>query len=84
MYQVNLLNSAKKDLKKLDKRFQKKTILILRLLKENPLLGVKMEGQLRGWFKIKTPPLRIVYTVDFENKIIWVRAIGFRGGVYKK
>ena len=83
MYQVNLLNSAKKDLKRLDKRFQQKTILYLKLLKENPLLGVKMEGQYQSWFKIKIPPLRIVYSVDFKTKTIWVRAIGFRGGAYR-
>ena len=84
MYQVNLLNSAKKDLKKLDKRFQQKVISLLRLLRNNPFLGEKMEGELKGWFRIKIPPLRIVYTPDFKNKIIWVRAIGFRGKVYKK
>jgi mRNA-degrading endonuclease RelE of RelBE toxin-antitoxin system len=83
MYQVNLLNSAKKDLKKLDKRFQKKAIFVLRLLKTNPLLGEKMEGELKGWFRIKIPPLRIIYTPDFKNKIIWIRAIGLRGAVYK-
>lgn len=76
MYQVNLLNSAKKGLKRLDKRFQKRAILVLEQLKLNPFLGVKMTGELKGWYKIKIPPLRIVYTADFENKIIWIRAIG--------
>jgi len=79
MYQVNLLNSAKKDLKRLDKRFQKKAIFVLRLLKANPLLGEKMEGELKGWFRIKIPPLRIIYTPDFKNKIIWIRVVGLRG-----
>lgn len=83
MYQVNLLASAKKDLKRLDKRFQRKVIFVLGLLKANPFLGVKMTGQLKGWYKIKIPPLRIVYTPDFKNKIIWVRAIGLRGSIYK-
>lgn len=83
MYQVMLLNTAKKDLKNLDKRFQEKSILILRQLKENPLLGRKMVGNYQGWYKIKTPPIRIIYTPDFKNKIIWVKAIGFRGGIYR-
>ncbi|MGB9681220.1 MAG: type II toxin-antitoxin system RelE family toxin [Minisyncoccia bacterium] len=83
MYQVVLLNSAKKDLKKLDKKFQKKAIVFLRMLKTDPLLGVKLSGELQGFYKIKIPPLRIVYTPDFEKKIIWVKAIGFRGGVYR-
>ncbi len=83
MYRVSLLNAARKDLKKLDKRFQVKTISILRLLESNPLLGEKMAGDFQGSFRIKIPPLRIIYTPDFKKKIIWVRAIGFRGGVYK-
>lgn len=83
MYQVNLLNSAKKDLKKLNQRFQQKTLSVLRLLKTNPFLGQKMAGQFRGWYRIKIPPLRIIYTPDTKKKIIWVRAIGFRGGVYR-
>lgn len=83
MYRVNLLRSAQKDLKKLDKRWQQKAILTLELLKVNPFLGEKMAGQFKNWFRIKIPPLRIVYTLDFKRKIIWVRAIGFRGGVYK-
>lgn len=83
MYQVELLRSAKKDLKKLDRRFQEKAILTLRLLRENPLLGQKMEGNYKSWYRIKIPPLRIIYTPDFKNKIVWVRAIGFRGGVYR-
>jgi len=83
MYQVNLLNSAKKDLKRLDRRFQKKTILVLEQLRIDPFLGVKMTGQLKGWYKIKIPPLRIVYAPDFKDKTIWVKAIGFRGGIYK-
>lgn len=82
MYQVNLLNSAKKDLRKLDKRYQKKTISILELLQGSPLIGEKMAGQFRGWFRIKIPPLRIIYTVDFKKKIVWIRAIGHRGGIY--
>jgi len=34
-------------------------------------------------YKIKIPPLRIIYTPDFKNKIIWIKAIGFREGIYK-
>lgn len=83
MYRVNLLNAAKKDLKNLDRKFREKTLHTLHLLEENPFLGDKMAGVFEGWYRIKIPPLRIVYTPDIKNKIIWVRAIGFRGKVYK-
>ena len=83
MYRVNLLNSAKKDLKRLDRKFQHKVVSTLYLLKTNPFLGDKMSGIFEGWYRVKIPPLRIVYTPDTKNKIIWVRAIGFRGNVYR-
>ncbi|MBU1031515.1 type II toxin-antitoxin system RelE/ParE family toxin [Patescibacteria group bacterium] len=82
MYQVNLLNQAKKDLKKLDPRFQQKVILSLRLLKSKPFLGEKMAGEFKGSYRIKIPPIRIVYTPDLHKKIIWIRAIAHRQGVY--
>jgi mRNA-degrading endonuclease RelE of RelBE toxin-antitoxin system len=42
-----------------------------------------MSGEYNGSYRIKIPPIRIIYLPDFKNKIIWVRAIGFRGDVYK-
>ena len=83
MYRVNLLNSAKKNLKNLDRKFQQKTLSTLRLLANNPFLGDKMAGVFEDWYRIKIPPFHIVYTPDVKNRIIWVRAIGFRGGAYK-
>lgn len=83
MYQVVLANQAKKDLKKLEARYQEKVLKCLRMLKANPLLGQKMSGEFQGSCRIKIPPLRIIYTPDFKNKMIWIKAIGFRGGFYR-
>lgn len=83
MFQVILANQAKKDLKRLDARFQEKVIKNLKMLKEDSFLGQKMAGQFEGSYRIKTPPIRIIYTPDIKNKIIFIRAIGFRGGVYR-
>lgn len=80
MYQVKLSKRAKKELKRLDRRFADKVAVLIDMLAENPLLGFKMSGDLSGTYKIKIPPLRIVYMPDFKNKIILIRAIGFRGG----
>lgn len=84
MFQVILENRAEKELKRLDKRFIPKVLSYLRVLKTNPLVGIKMEGSFKGLYKIKIPPPRIIYQPDFKNKIIYIRTIGFRGGIYKK
>lgn len=83
MFRVELTNRAEKDLKRLDKIYQGKVSKYIDLLGINPLVGQKMSGEFRDSYRIKIPPLRIIYTPDFEKKIIWVRTIGFRGGVYK-
>ena len=83
MFQVILGNQAKKDLKKLDGRFRDKALKSLRILKAYPFLGEKMAGEFQGSYRIKIPPLRIIYILDLKNKIVWIRAIGFRGGIYK-
>lgn len=83
MFQVRLTNRSEKDLKKLDKRFLPKVTQILNLLKNNPLLGEKMSGEYLGFYRVKIPPLRIIYSADMENKIIWIRAIKQRQGAYK-
>ncbi|MBI4079013.1 MAG: type II toxin-antitoxin system RelE/ParE family toxin [Candidatus Levybacteria bacterium] len=83
MFQLKLSNHAKKDLKKLDKKFIFKVSASLELLKTNPFLGQKMTGDFQGSYRIKIPPIRIVYEVDFANKIILIRAVWDRQGVYR-
>ncbi|OGE25352.1 hypothetical protein A3C26_00765 [Candidatus Daviesbacteria bacterium RIFCSPHIGHO2_02_FULL_39_12] len=83
MYQVNLSNQARKGLKKRDQKFQDKVLKSLRLLEVDPFLGEKMGGEFHGSYRIKVPPVRIIYTPDFKNKIILIEAIGHRGDIYK-
>ena len=83
MYQIFLSNKAEKNLKKLDKIYRLKAGKSIDFLANNPMVGAKMGGEHKGSYRIKIPPLRIIYTPDFKNKIIWIKAIGFRGGVYK-
>jgi len=83
MYLIFLENRAKKELKKLDKRFKLKASDFIDKLQFNPFLGEKMSGEYDGSYRIKIPPLRIIYFPDFKNKIIRIRAIGFRGDIYK-
>jgi mRNA-degrading endonuclease RelE of RelBE toxin-antitoxin system len=83
MYLIFLENRAKKELKKLDSRHKIKISDFIDKLQFDPFLGKKMSGEYNGSYRIKIPPLRIIYFPDFKNKIIWIRAIGFRGNIYK-
>lgn len=82
MYQVIILKPAEKEFKKLNKRFQDKVLVSLRSLETNPFLGEKMSGVFLGSFRVKIPPVRIIYTLDHKSKIITVKAIGYRQGIY--
>lgn len=83
MYLVFLENRAKKELRRFDKNIQEKILKNLHLLESNPFLGSKMHGEFQGYYRVKIPPLRIIYLLDIKNKIIKIRAVGFRGDIYK-
>lgn len=83
MYQVMLENRAKRNLKKLPKIYLRRVEKQIDSLVSDPFVGEKMAGEFQNSYRIKLPPLRIIYTPDLKNKIIWIRAVGFRGGVYK-
>lgn len=84
MFQIKLSNRARKDLKKLDKRFLSKVSQSVDALAINPFLGEKMSGEYRGSYRIKIPPTRIIYSVDLENETISIKTVGHRGDVYKR
>lgn len=79
MYKVKLTNRAKKELKRIDKRYLPRVSQLIGLLKTEPFLGEKMSGDHQGSYRIKIPPLRIIYTPNFKNKTILIEAIGHRG-----
>lgn len=83
MFQVKLSNQTRRSLKKLNKCYLDKVSRSIDLLSTNPFLGEKMSGIFQGSYRIKIPPIRIIYTPDFKNKIIWVKAIGHRQGIYR-
>lgn len=56
--------------------------LFLRL-EQNPLLGVKLHGELAGYFKYRLGDYRIVYMFDAKIGRIEVVVVEHRQGVYK-
>lgn len=81
MNNIFLSNKAEKSLKKLDKSSQRRVQKAIDILKTDVNLGIKLSGILQNYYKIKIPPLRIIYSV--ERKDIYIKAIGYRGDIYK-
>ena len=82
MATVKLTRKAEKQLLKLGEQYQAKTLRAFDELERTPLLGVRLKGNVEGLYKIKIPPVRIIYQFDAKTKIVIIVAIGHRQGVY--
>ncbi len=60
---------------KIDKAFD--------MIKQNPLFGVKLHGELSGYYKYRVGDYRIVYSFDAKKSTIVVVKIEHRQGIYK-
>ena len=75
---------AEKKLKELDKELRRRILKKLVNLKENPF---KVEStKLKGFnnvYRIRVGDVRVIYEIVFEERIIFILKIDFRGRVYK-
>jgi len=75
---------AEKKLKELDKELRRRILKKLVNLKENPF---KVEStKLKGFnnvYRIRVGNVRVIYEIVFEERIIFILKIDFRGRVYK-
>ena len=52
-------------------------------LKENPLRGEKMHGEISGKYKFRVGDYRIVYKFDSKQSLVEILKIEHRQGIYK-
>ena len=73
-YEIRFTREAFKDVKKLSSKLQKKLheIITSRIVNQ-PYAGKKLVGDLSGFFSVRLSYQdRIIYTVDEENKTIFI------------
>lgn len=78
-----LERTAKKRLLKLPINIHKRIITAFDLICKNPLVGAKLSGELKGYYKLRLGDYRIVYSFDKGSKTVKVVKIEHRQGVYK-
>lgn len=83
MYEVVLSHEAEKQLKSIDKRYQKAIAGALLRLGQNPNLGKPLAYDLKGSFRIRVSRYRLVYDIDHSKGQVQVLTIEHRKDVYR-
>ncbi len=85
LYKVEWKNSAKKELKKLDKQVIPKILQAVENLADNPYaLGSKKLVGSDSIYRIRVGDYRIVYNIESSVLTIEIIKVGHRGQVYRK
>ncbi len=56
----------------------------LNILKEDPTAGIPLTAGFSGKYKFRVGNYRIIYEIDFEERKIYLMAVGHRKIIYKR
>jgi mRNA interferase RelE/StbE len=82
-YKLLFDDKVKKDLKKIDKLWQRKIIdAIKEKLVDNPYCGKKLVGNLSPYFRLRVQDYRVIYEINDKEIIVVVIKIKHRKDIY--
>lgn len=83
---VKAKGKALKKLKNFPKGIRKRIDELILILKENPLPYLKFDlAKMEGYkdtYRIRIGKVRVIYKIDFKNKIIEILDSDYRGRIY--
>ncbi len=82
MYRLVVSISARNQIKKLKQVYQQAIVSALEDIKEDPYLGKPLTRELSGRFSYRIGIYRIIYKVNFKEKIVLIITAGHRSVVY--
>lgn len=82
MFRVKLTAKAKRGLKIVSKSHRQPVAIAIEELKDYPIVGKPLGKGLSGKLSIRIGVYRIVYKIDFEDKVVLVVNVDHRGVVY--
>lgn len=82
MYTVIIKRKAEKEIGALQKKERQRVIEAFDVLRENPFVGKKLEGEYEGAWVLRVWPYRIIYTIHRETVTVTVLRVGHRQSVY--
>ncbi len=81
--EIIIAPEALKKLKRITARDRKKIEQKIKIIQSDPLAGKLLLGEWSGNRSMRAWPFRIIYSIDTETQIIYIRHINYRGSVYK-
>jgi len=81
--EVLIQSSARKKLLKLPLHIHKKVLRSFEIIRQNPLIGIKLHGKLARYHKYRIGDYRIVYRLDVKPSTVIIVKLEHRQGVYK-
>lgn len=80
---VIIEKSVQERLTKLPLYIHKKLIKVIENLSFNPLKGVKLQGELSKYYKLRVGDYRVIYQLDLGKSQVIIIKVEHRQGVYK-
>ena len=84
MFAILFTKKTYKQYDGLPKRERLRIDAVVTGLRENPFAGKKLDGDLEGYWGIRSWPYRVIYTIEKYLVTVTVVAIGQRKDVYRK
>ena len=84
MHRVFFTRKSEKDLQKLSPRDAKRVITKIQKL-NFPFpanLDIKNIVGVEEFYRLRIGKIRVIFEIDKKRKEIWIRKIGYRGGIY--
>lgn len=81
-YKVDITNSARKEIKKLDFQIVPKITEKIEALANNPLPSGCKRLIARNGYRIRVGDYRIIYDIDIQNQLVKIYKVGHRKDVY--
>ena len=85
VYEIVIDDKVIKDLKKIDRHWQKKIVdKIKNTLATNPYTGKKLVGNLSEFWRLRVGDYRVIYSIDDKIVTVEIMKISHRKEVYGK
>jgi mRNA interferase RelE/StbE len=87
MYRIEFSRKAARFYREADVKTARRLNLACTKLSQDPykLHNVKrLHGELEGSFRLRLGDLRLVYSIDKIEQVVYIEVIGYRGDVYKR
>lgn len=83
MFKLHISKSAQKQIKKLKRIYQSAVISALKEIKEDPALSKPLSQELTGKFTFHISVYRILYKINYKDRVINILKIDHRSKVYQ-